>query len=120
MSALLASIGPPRVHWMEFGAPIANRAMRFVATMENFHDLGQTRIIVRIFDLELLKGVFGHGGYPRDKYVTFQREIQHEPRLPEQRGNRHFTLRLLNHGHPVSQCPNVPLVSLEIRVAHKP
>jgi len=64
MSAFLASIGAPRAHWMEPSASIANVALCFVAAMKNFHDLGQTRIVVWILDLELLKGIFGHGGYP--------------------------------------------------------
>jgi hypothetical protein len=75
MSAFLAGIGTAGMHRMEPSASIANVAVCFVAAMENFHDLSQTRGVIWILDLELLKGVFGHGGYPylrlRDSLLHF-------------------------------------------------
>ena len=60
---------------MEPGASIANVAVCFVAPVENFHDLGQTRVVIWILDLEFLKRIFGHGGYPylrlRDSLLQF-------------------------------------------------
>ena len=45
--ALLARVGPPLVHRVELGPLVANGAMRFVAAMEDFHDLGEASIVDR-------------------------------------------------------------------------
>src|ERR1700728_1199273 len=64
MAAPLASVSPALGHLMETHPLVADRAIRFFAAVLNFHDPLKAGGIVRIFGLELLEGVFGHGCYP--------------------------------------------------------
>jgi hypothetical protein len=64
VAALLAGIGPALGHRMKGCSLFAPRTYDIRSAKVDFHQLGQARGIVRVFGLELLERVFGHGPYP--------------------------------------------------------
>ena len=54
-------VGPPLAHRMKLGPLVANRAMRLVAPVLDFHDPGEADRVIRKISLKLLEGVLSHG-----------------------------------------------------------
>ena len=54
MAAPLAGVSPALAHWMKLHPFVANRAMRFVAAVLNFHDALEASGVIGILSLKLL------------------------------------------------------------------
>lgn len=64
MTAPLAGVGPPLGHLVELHPFGTNRAIGFLAAVLDLHDPAQAGRVIRVFGLELLEGVLGHGLSP--------------------------------------------------------